>query len=149
MLQLVPHNSNLASDTATLYEIHITKDTRPSVDEYTQLLQYVVATFSKVLIIIDALDECVENNGTRQGLLEVSRTLKSKACLMITSRDLPSIKRQLQSASRLEIEASDHDITRYLAERVCNSERIGMYVKRDPELHELILKTITNRARGM
>ena len=147
--QLVSRDSVLASDIAALYEVHITKDTRPSMDEYTQLLQVAAAAFSKVLIVIDALDECIENDGTRQRLLEELHKLESKVCILITSRDLPSIQRQLGSASRLEIAASDYDIINYLDERIRTSEKIGAYVKRDPDLHEAIIKMITNKARGM
>ncbi len=147
--QLVRRDSVLASDLASLYESHITKDTRPSRDEYAQLLQVAAASFTKVFIIIDALDECVENDGTRQDLLEELRKLQLKACLLVTSRDLPSIQRQLRSATRLEIQASDDDIMTYLCERISSSEKISMYVKRDPGLHEVIVKTITGKARGM
>lgn len=147
--QLVPRDSILASDLASLYEFHITKNTRPSRDEYAQLLQVAAASFTKVFIIIDALDECVDNDGTRQDLLEELRKLQLKVCLLVTSRDLPSIQRQLRSAIRLEIQASDDDVMRYLSERIANSEKISMYVKRDPDLHEVIVRTITEKARGM
>ena len=147
--QLIPRNSILKGDLVALYEIHMIKDTRPSIDDYTILLQAAVAALSKVLIIIDALDECIDQDGTRQILLDELRKLQSKACLLITSRDLPSIQRQLRNATRLDIESSGIDIMNYLDEQVRNSDSIGLYVKKYPELHGLIVKTITNKARGM
>ena len=147
--QLVPRNSNLANDLASLYEIHITKDTRPSRNDYIQLLKAAVAAFNKVFIIIDALDECVEDDGTRQDLVEELLKLQLHACLLVTSRDLRSIQRQLRSATRVEVQASDGDIRKYLSERISNSEKIGMYVKSDPDLHGVIVNTITNKAREM
>ena len=147
--QLVPHNSILAAELVSSYETHAVKNTRPSTDEYAVLLQTAVAAFSKVLIVIDALDECIDDDGTRQGLLKELYKLESKACLLITSRDLPSIQRRLHGAGRLDIESSNNDIRNYLDEQIRNSERIGLYVKKHPDLHELIVKTITNKARGM
>ena len=147
--QLVPRHSIVAGDLAALYETHMPKVTRPSINEYTVLLQAAVAGFSKVLIVIDALDECADHDRTRQGLLEELRKLQSKACLLITSRDLPSIQRQLHSASRVDIEASDNDIRKYLDDRIRKSEKIRLYVKKHSGLHGLIVKMIKKEARGM
>jgi Cdc6-like AAA superfamily ATPase len=46
-----------------LYQRHQSKRTRPSTDELSGTLQPVLASYSRVFIIIDALDECSISDG--------------------------------------------------------------------------------------
>ena len=48
----------LPESVASLYDKHEGRQTRPSFDEIAKVLQSVTAVYSKVYIIVDALDEC-------------------------------------------------------------------------------------------
>ncbi|TVY13189.1 hypothetical protein LARI1_G009203 [Lachnellula arida] len=52
-----------------LYNRHETKRTRPSLKEVSDALQAVTASYSRVFIIVDALDECPISDGCRQQFL--------------------------------------------------------------------------------
>ena len=57
-------------------------------DELLSILQSGAKQYSKMFIVVDALDERSEADGTRRGLLAALRTLKN---VLVTSHDLSSI----------------------------------------------------------
>src|SRR5271154_6255999 len=70
--QLVQEQSPVPESVKSLYQRHESKRTRPSFGEISKVLHSVVAEYSRMFIIIDALDECqVLNGGRRQFLSEI------------------------------------------------------------------------------
>lgn len=147
--QLLLHRSTYRDRLVGLYKAHSFNQDRPSISDYTQLLQATVESYDRVYFIIDALDECSEANGTRKDLLTELQRLKPAANTLITSRDIPSIERLLQDAARIEIRASDEDIKNYVEDRISSSERIASYVRKSPDLENRILNNISEKASGM
>jgi hypothetical protein len=147
--QLVLRKSILRGELTALYEAHIHKKTRPPLSECSKLLQIATGFFSKVLIIIDALDECPEEGNARQSLLTEIRKLYPHICFLVTSRHVLNIDCELQDAVRLEIRARGEDITRYLEERVSRSTQIQRFVEKDANLRGAIVGAILNKASGM
>jgi hypothetical protein len=147
--QLVQQQLNLSDAVIALYEKHINKRTRPSLVEYSNLLQSVVHDFSKVFIIIDALDEYIEEDGTRDHFLTEIRRLQPDIHLLVTSRWLPDIEHELKGLIRLEIRASDEDVTKYVKARIENGTRLKRYVNDDPTLLDAIIDTVVKNSQGM
>ncbi|MCJ1464603.1 hypothetical protein MMC07_003216 [Pseudocyphellaria aurata] len=145
--QLLIQRSLLPTELRSLYEAHPLKRKRPSITDYLDLLQLAVHEYKKVLVVIDALDECNETG--RRALIPELHKLRPRLNLLVTSRDLPNLQRQLQGAARLEIQASDEDIKNHIEERISTSDRLSMYIKKDPRLHELMIDTVTESAKGM
>ena len=122
---------------------------RPTLAECANLLQSEVRGFSKIFIVIDALDECPESNGTRMSFLMEIRKLQPNIHLLVTSRYIPSIEREFEKAERVEIRASNEDIRRYLGGRIERGHRLVRHVRADPALHKTIINTIVEKAKGM
>jgi hypothetical protein len=112
------------------------------------LLQYEVSSFSKVFVVIDALDECLENDGTRESLIAEIKKLQPSIHLLVTSRHIASIEREFEKAARLEILANDEDIRRYLGGRI-ERGRLKLHIRADPTLKHVIVNTLVGNARGM
>ncbi|KAM7214558.1 hypothetical protein V8F06_010040 [Rhypophila decipiens] len=55
----------IPEDVRTLYNRHHPKGTRPKVDDVAQILRREVNKYSRVFIVVDALDECPERDDTR------------------------------------------------------------------------------------
>jgi hypothetical protein len=91
--QLAESQPSLPSTVKDLYDRHKTKRPRPSLDEISESLQAVTALYSRVFIVIDALDECQVSHSCRTKLLLEMFSLQAKygANLFITSRFLPEI----------------------------------------------------------
>jgi hypothetical protein len=72
--------------------------------------------FAKVYVVIDALDECRMNDGSRTRFLDAMFELQD-ACninLLATSRFIPEITERFKEKPTLEIRASRADVMRYL-----------------------------------
>jgi hypothetical protein len=130
-----------------LHNRHIRNKTRPTLGECTKLLQAAANCFSKVCIVIDALDECPEADQARQSLLEEIGKL-DRVSVLVTSRNIP-IGGELRSATRLDLQANDLDIRKYLEERMSRSDRIKEFVKKDSTLYDAIKHAILEKAKGM
>ena len=131
----------------TLYKGHIRNKTRPTLGECTKLLQAAVDCFSKVRIIIDALDECPEADQARRNLLEEIGKL-DRASVLVTSRNIP-IQSEMRSVTRLDVRADDLDIKKYIEERMSRSDRIKKLAEKDPTLYDAIKQAILEKAKGM
>jgi hypothetical protein len=132
----------------SLYERHKRKQTRPSFGEISKVLQYIVADYQKVFIIIDALDECQVTDGGRAKFLSEIFNLQANtgANLFATSRFVPEIERQFEGSIPLEIRASDEDVQRYIDGHM---SQLRPFVLRDPALLNEIKTEIVKAVDGM
>lgn len=130
-----------------MHKSHSRNKTRPTVSEYTKLLQAAADCFSKVCIVIDALDECPEANQARQSLLEEIGKL-DRVSVLITSRNIP-IESELQRVARLDVRADELDIKNYLKDRMSRSDRIKKFAEKDSTLYGDIEHAILGKAKGM
>jgi Cdc6-like AAA superfamily ATPase len=146
--QLAEWQPSRSSSVKDLYDRHMKDRTRPFVDEISRSLQSVVATYSRVFIVIDALDECQESHGCRSTFLSEMFNLQGKcgANLFATSRSIPEIARKFQGSISLEIQASEHDVRRYLDSQIL---RLPSFVQRSPDLQEEVKTEIVKAIDGM
>jgi hypothetical protein len=150
LLQQILRQSNVIPDeVVSLYNNHYKKPTRPALADWSKLLQLEVRRMSKVFIIIDALDECSENNGTRKGFLTEIQKLEHTVHLLVTSRDIPSIEHEFQNASRLRIQPTNTDIRKYLECRIASEPQLERHCKKDLNLRALIIDSLVSEAKGM
>ncbi len=145
--QIASSEPALPGELAASYEAHGSGATRPSHAECTQLLRSTVSHCAKVFLIIDAFDEYPEE--CRGQLITELQHLEPHVNMLITSRELPTIERQLSKAIRLDVQARSDDIPQYLRERIASSERLKSHADKDPTLCNLISTTISARAEGM
>lgn len=131
--QLVQERPLYGEPVTSLHALHVDRRTRPSLNEICTALNSVLNNYSKTYIIIDALDECTDSDGTRSELLAVLRNLQAKTDtrLMVTSRFVSKIEQSFEESPMLEIRASEADVKRYVVGQL---HRLPMCVQRDPEL---------------
>lgn len=146
--QLVQARPSLHEPTKKSYAEHAKKGTRPSVDEIFQILQETMASYKTVYLVVDALDECEDSDGTRRELLTRLNSLQSSRDVraMITSRPIPEIMAMLPKAIRLEIQASREDVEQFVAGQMYRMPRC---IRGDSELQAAMKGSITDAARGM
>ena len=140
-----PHSA--MREVAALYESHHSAGTSPSVVEYIKVLEAAVSRLAILYIVIDALDECSDEYGGRKALISELSRLKLR--LLVTSRDLPSIRRQLQNAIHLDVCAREDDILNYIDTRIDNSQQLSAHVTKDKQLRDIIRTSVASRAGGM
>jgi hypothetical protein len=146
--QLAQSRSSLPESVKSLHDKHKDKRTRPSFDEISRALQSVAVTYSRVIIVVDALNECQASDGCRARLLSEIFGLKAKCGTNIfaTSRFIPEITDKFEGSISLEIRASSEDVRRYLEGHMF---RLPGFVGRSPELQEEIKSKIIQSVQGM
>ncbi|KIM95293.1 hypothetical protein OIDMADRAFT_34064 [Oidiodendron maius Zn] len=146
--QLSQERTSLPDSVKALYKKHKDKRTRPSFDEISRTFQSVVAMFSKVFIVIDALDECQTTDGCRTRLLTeiFLAQAKSRVNVFATSRFMPEVMEKFEGSITLEIRASEEDVRRYLDGYMF---RLPGFVSRSTDLQEEIKTGIVLVVKGM
>jgi hypothetical protein len=137
------------ADVKNLYESHRTKRTRPSFDEIIKVLHSTIGLYSRVFIIIDALDECHVSNEGRNRLLSVVFSLQIQAQINVfaTSRFVPEITSQFQGCISKEIRAEEDDILRYVNGRI--PQLLRSRISKYPDLQNAIRREIVKAVDGM
>ncbi|KAF1939264.1 hypothetical protein EJ02DRAFT_446309 [Clathrospora elynae] len=146
--QLVQGRPSTVEPVERLHKQHAKQRTRPSPDEIYSALRDVLAHYSTVHIVIDALDECQNSDGTRMQFLTKIRDLQAgqDICLMATSRFIPEIVDAFREASTLEVRANRDDVKRFVAGQIC---RLPVCIRRDPVLQEIVQEKIVEAVDGM
>jgi hypothetical protein len=139
--QIYQHRDAIPEHIRTLYVKHQRGGTPPLLDEVRAALTREIGTYSKIFVVVDALDECPDD-GIRESLLKELRSLKVR--LLVTSRDIPSITQHFRDATRLDISADDQDMREYI------KGRIGQATRRPvKDLQERVIARVSEKAIGM
>jgi Cdc6-like AAA superfamily ATPase len=130
------------------YEKCSREKVRPSTDDIMQVFLSVCSSYHRVYLIVDALDECSDSEGSRTLLIEKLRELQSKMDirLLFTSRFIPEITQHFQSNVQLEIRASEEDVRRFVAGQI---PRLPNCIKRDEGLKIDVQDRIVKAVDGM
>ncbi|KAI3337266.1 hypothetical protein HD806DRAFT_518169 [Xylariaceae sp. AK1471] len=133
-----------------LHDRHKKTRTRPSFDELCQALCSVISEYSRVFVVIDALDECQIADNCRSNFISELLNLSSglEVNVFATSRGIPEITSRfiVGGAGVREIRASDHDIVRYVDG---NLSHLPGFVSRDINLQIEIKQSIVQCVDGM
>ena len=136
----------IPEDVRKLYDSHKRSDTRPHDAELSERLGSIVSLFSRVYIVVDALDECDESNKTRSSLLAHLRNLDTHVQLLFTSRPL---EETLPDAVQFEVTAQEDDMRRYLGAQIKKESGLAKLCNDNRGLQEEILDKIIAKAGGM
>jgi len=148
--QLTQKRPVMPPDVKHLYEHHRTNGTRPLFDEIVKVLHSTIKLFSRVFIVIDALDEyhASNNKGLKRLLSGVfSLQHQSRLNLLVTSRFVAEITSQFEGCVLKEIQAQEDDVLRYVNGRI--PELLRSQVSKHPDIHDTIRRGIVKAADGM
>ncbi|KAH7377125.1 ankyrin repeat protein [Plectosphaerella cucumerina] len=145
--QLSQDQTSLPDCVKALYDQYKGK-TRPSLDQLCRVLQSVAKLFSRVFIVVDAIDECQLSDGNRSTFLAELFALQSTsgANVFATSRLIQNITDRFKDSISLEIRAHPEDVRRYVKD---NISKLPSCVERNPGLQAEIVSKIERAADGM
>jgi len=147
--QLVQDRPALCDLLKPLFQKRGGRNTILTLKDVSVALEHVIARHRKVFIVIDALDECPKHNGFRDVLLSELGSLSRHVNLLVTSRSHINIDFDIEGAARLEIQASEADLRKYLWTRITRANRPVRFVRPDDELKAKIVETLLGNAQGM
>jgi Cdc6-like AAA superfamily ATPase len=145
--QLVQSRPDIAAPVTEIYNTK--RRSKPSIDEIFRALQSVCSNYTTVYVVVDALDECTVEEGSRGLLIDKLCDLQSKAedvQLLFTSRFIPDIARKFESSLTIEVRASEIDVKRYVEGQM---PRLPNCIQRDKELKDAIKNKIAEVVDGM
>jgi Cdc6-like AAA superfamily ATPase len=145
--QLAERQPSLPMSVKTLYDPGNTRWWPPS-HEIARVLQSVVAMYTRVFIVVDALDECQASDGCRKLFLSELFDIQTRhgTSLMVTARPIPDIVDRFKGCISLEIRASHADVGKYVDGHL---EQLRPFVLRNPRLQDDIKAGISNAVDGM
>ncbi|TKA82133.1 hypothetical protein B0A49_00190 [Cryomyces minteri] len=144
--QLVQQLPALPEAVNDLYMRHHQRRTLPTRHELSEVLRSVASGFSQVFLVIDALDECREENDTRAEFLHSIKEVKLFANTLVTSRPIPAIERVFEKEPKQEIRASDGDVRAYVEAKI---ETELNHVSAKPSLQTEIVDKVVAKAKGI
>ncbi|KAI9792977.1 MAG: hypothetical protein M1816_001299 [Peltula sp. TS41687] len=147
--QLVQGRGVISDSIESLYEVHRSKGSRPKRTELADALRSEIHSYTRAFIVVDALDECAEDQGIRRDLLGELESLSDIVHLMATSRPHVIIDQHFNGIRELHIHADDKDIEEYVRRRIQQESRLARHVKADPTLEDDMVKMIVANSKGM
>ncbi|CAG9947818.1 unnamed protein product [Clonostachys rosea f. rosea IK726] len=146
--QLASRSSCLPTPVIELYNRHKTEKTRATLQEILETLSCVSKKFSRIFIVIDALDEYPITDGGRSKFISALLALHSQTSvnLLVTSRNYPVIKQRMEGSRTLEIHANDRDLRRYLQERIVYGES---KILQRPDFQKSVAEGVINSVNGV
>jgi hypothetical protein len=139
----------LPSSVRDLYNSHGKGEISLTLFEAINLLQSTVAGRQRCFVIVDALDECTESDGTREQLASKLRALKPPISLLVTSRPILSIETMLSEATVLQIVPQKEDLEIYIDRRLSTETKLHKIVQADQLLRQEIKDTLVSKNQGM
>lgn len=130
------------------YEEHQKKGISRSERETLSLLHELIATRTRVFVLIDALDEC--STDVRQKLLSELFKIQcdGEANIFATTREIPEIVSDpgLGRCGSLRIRADKDDVLRFVISQL---PRMQPFVQKRPEIQTQIKDVVSIKADGM
>lgn len=146
VLQLAQRLSNITA-LESLHRVYATST--PPTEELLEVLRHMLQSFQRAYIVVDALDECTD----QEELFDFLKTVRSwnmeSLCVLVTSRDEPNIRNALDPEGTQEVAlqnpAVDEDIALLIAETLDKDARLQEWSDMFPE----IKAKLTEGAKGM
>ena len=144
---LLQGQTNFPQDVELFHQRHKGKGSRPSIIELSDTIKVITRDWTRVFLVIDALDECT-GAGTRSRLLKEIALLQDhvNVSFFATSRFLPDVLEEFKGQLTLKIRAANEDVRTYITERMIE---LPAFVGRNNILKEKIVSEIIAAVDGM
>lgn len=148
LLKQLARTQSFPESVTNLYNQHKEKRTRPSADDIAKTLKDVAAMYSKIFIVVDALDESQPSDGSVSKLLSYIFGLQANTAtnFFATSRPIPGIEVQFKACLRRDILASEEDVRKYLDGHMSG---LPTCVSGNLEIQDKIKTEIASAVEGM
>ncbi|RPA71140.1 hypothetical protein BJ508DRAFT_245542 [Ascobolus immersus RN42] len=136
---------------ASFAKHHQGKSQRPHISEVVHLLQKVAETFSRVYVVIDALDESVtrgaDKDDTSLMMVDKLKGLNKHISFLVTSRD--TVGHMFERVPKLTISAHEDDLKAYIENYLWKNDRLAKKLSGREELQQKITDKVLHHAEKM
>ena len=119
------------------------------------MLKSQVEAFSRVFIVVDALDECLNDaeTNTMDNVLKALHQLPENVHMLFTSRHDISIDQKVKPDRKLKVLAADDDLRKYFDSQIASNNHlkrmIDKGVQRDKLFRDNVLSAVVAKSQGM
>ncbi|KAI8725461.1 hypothetical protein NCS52_00117200 [Fusarium sp. LHS14.1] len=145
--QLVESCQQMPAEISSFREKYLKKRSLPTNKERISLMRVLSRLFRKTYILVDALDECPEEN--RDAFIALAGQVQSFAHLLITSRPNLDLATSFGNLRQINVSAHPSDIEVYLNSQMGTSKRMASFMAKDPSLKGDIIQSLLQKANGM
>jgi hypothetical protein len=155
MAQLVRNRDHFAKEVNDVYQASRSNGIGPSSDDFLLMLESQMKLFSRVYVVVDALDECHNDTETSilNRFLKALHQLPVNAHVLFTSRHDVGIGQRVQADLELEITARDDDLRTYFDSQINSVEHlkklVGRGIEKDRFFRDNVLNTVVAKSQGM
>ncbi|KAF5618694.1 ankyrin repeat-containing protein [Fusarium sp. NRRL 52700] len=149
------HETSVHEPIRDIWNMYKQGKPRPSLGKITEVLLAQVPKFSKVFIVIDALDECTQEDGIQSSMISTLKMLQRSTSLMVTSRNL-ELPMELQCSVETHsftLKRSNEDISAYvkafLGLRGLKKASLSETIRQDQELLNQIIDKVCVKSDGI
>ena len=113
-----------------------------------QALLLICSRFSTMYVIVDALNECLSEDGVRRQLIDSLRKLQANrnVRLLFTSRSIPEVTEDSKSSIQLEVRVSGEDVWHYIEGKL---PQLPKCIPQDGDLFKNVQTKIVEAVDGM
>lgn len=115
--------------------------------EYLALLSLALRPFSRVFIVVDALDECVESE--QRLFMSDLRNIGTRSNKLVTSRHIDSFANIFKDDARVDITAASNDMEAYMRKSLQNNSELSDMIQEDPGFEGRIIALVLESAQNM
>ena len=155
--QLCQQRSAISKAVQNKYQSHYREKIALSFGDIESIAVEVAESYTRVFLVIDAIDECTDEGLNQTVLLQFLQTLKQggsaiadKVQILVTSRQAEAL---LETDDKLEILANEDDLRSLVRKRVefgmSKSKRLADQIRQDNELARKLSENIVERAQRM
>ncbi|KAF4442819.1 Ankyrin repeat-containing domain protein [Fusarium austroafricanum] len=147
--QLAEKMSGHENELEDLYKVHSEQHTLPTSVDMIAVMKVMANKFSKIFVVIDALDEMGEGDRAKLEFLQSVKLIGGFANVLVTSRRFPLLESAFGGDDSLEIRAQDDDVQRFIMTEIKKAPYLQKFISEDPELQNLILERTLHKSDGM
>lgn len=153
--QLIRLRDGVTLEVEEVYKSWTVKGIPPGADEYIAMIKSEIETFTKVFIVVDALDECSDESPeyTAVSFVKALDQLPKKAHILFTSRPMTTIHDRIKADKKIPVRTNVKDLSAYFENRINSTDWLKKLIEKgtqkNPQFFQNAVDTIVNRSQGM
>ena len=144
--QLMKKKQSPSKTVESMYHELKKLNSRPSLANIVMALKAECQRYKMVFVVLDALDECQEDEGVTKILLSSLEKLPGHVRTVITCRNHAIDPTLLQNEFYIDIKAQDDDVRLYWNTQIMH---LPHCLQKDPPLREFVITTISKKVDGV
>lgn len=155
LCQLIRLRDRVTPEVEEIYKSWTGKGIPPGPDEYISMIKSEIETFTKVFIVVDALDECLDESPepAATAFVRALDQLPKKTHMLFTSRPMVSIHDLVNADKKILVQTNTDDLGAYFKNRINGATWLKKLVERgmqkNPQFFQNAVDAIVTRSQGM